>query len=59
MTKEEKSAQNEKEKKKDGFDLMFEQVIKEQRALEKADRAIKVKVDCRRRKKEDENAKQE
>ena len=50
-TKAEEDAKNEKEKQKDGFDIMFEQVTKEQMNLEKEDRAIRSKVDCGRRKK--------
>ena len=55
-TKAEEDAAHEKFKRKDGFDIMFDNVTKDQRALEKADRAIKVKVDCRRRKPVDEGA---
>ena len=49
-TKEQEDAANVKEKAKDGADIMFEQVTKDQKNLENKDRAIKVKVDCRRRK---------
>lgn len=58
-TKAEQDVINEKEKNKDGFDLMFEQVSKEQRQLEKQDRAIKVKIDCRRKKKVDDQVNKE
>ena len=50
-TKEEENAINEKQKNKSGIDIMFEQVSKDQKELEKHDRGIHTKVECGRPKK--------
>jgi len=50
-TTEELDAETAKQKNKSGFDIMFEQVSKEQRQIEREERAIVAKIDNGRKKK--------
>ena len=44
-TKEELDAKAAKQKNKSGFDIMFEQVSKEQRQIDREERAVVAKID--------------
>ena len=49
LTKEEEDAAIMKEKRKSGFDIMFEQVQNQQRQVEREEKQLTHKVDCRRK----------